>query len=74
MTAEQPATGLLTVIPNGEGAHAFTRSEVATRLGVHPRTIKRWESQGLPVHRITRKTVRYALADVERFLSKTRVE
>jgi excisionase family DNA binding protein len=49
--------------------------EVATRLGVHPRTIDRWISQGrLATFQIGPRCRRILETDLERFLESARVD
>lgn len=58
---------------NGEQKAKLTRREVADRLCVHPDTVDRWAEAGLirpmryPSAGGGRPTIRYSLAEIERF-------
>ncbi len=49
----------------------LTRTEVATALRVHPRTLARWEEKGLikPL-KFSARSIRYRWEDVERLIEE----
>lgn len=49
----------------------MTAADVAARLQVDVRTVRRWEAAGkLKARRLGRRTVRYRREDVERFIDR----
>jgi phage terminase Nu1 subunit (DNA packaging protein) len=48
----------------------ITRRQLAFRLGVHPRTIIRWEKQGMPVYKSSVRHPRYIYEEVEQWLTE----
>ncbi len=51
----------------------LTTTEAARYLGVHPNTVRRWESRGLlPAYRLgTRGDRRFLREDIDRFLNSS---
>ena len=45
---------------------------VATRLGVHPITIRKWSHEGMPSYRISPRITRYRWSEVEAWLAARR--
>ena len=45
---------------------------VATRLGVHPVTVRDWTAEGLPCYRISPRITRYRWPEVEAWLAARR--
>lgn len=52
-------------MPTANPDDLLPRAELAARLGVRPTTISRWTRAGrIPARRLSRKILRYDLADV----------
>lgn len=62
-----PSSSRSCVMAIGRPQIAISRRQLAKDLAVHPETVRRWEQLGLPVLRITPRTVRYLREDVEEF-------
>ncbi len=52
-----------------------TAATLADRYGVAPKTIRRWGADGfLPVCKLSRRAVRYPLADCDRIIESRRIK
>ncbi len=57
-----------------EASRLMSRREVASMLGVHTETIKRYQRRGiLPAIILNSRLVRYERADVEKFLQSSKI-
>lgn len=54
----------------------FTEKEVARMLKIRPSTLARWrcESKGPPFTKFGNRAIRYARADLDKYLKRQRVE
>ena len=66
--AEPPAPS---AEPGRGGSPLLTMDEAAVRLGVNPRTIRRWiKDRGLPAIKFTEKVIRIRPEDLEAFIAQ----
>jgi hypothetical protein len=73
---EAAARSELAIRPAGTPHQLLTREEAAAYLNIKPQTLAVWHTTrryNLPVIKVGR-SVRYLLADLERFVQKSRVE
>jgi hypothetical protein len=67
--AEEISKAVVTVKPIGD---ILTEEQVAQMLNVEPRTCRDWRRRGLPFLKITPRSIRYRLSDVQSWLDRRR--
>jgi hypothetical protein len=69
-TPEEKKRILSAIKPAPAPLETFTRKQTAKIFGVHPGSLKRWEKSGkLRAIRITARSLRYDLRDIEAIIS-----